>query len=365
MTATLVAAPRNTSVRRSSWAASGLRLRLAGGTTASASSTNPNLQSLPHPRANSRSRSSRSEEPLAHCRHRHGARRRVSTASHRPSARRRRQSLRSGRGHAEPGNRDYVTDGAIPIGLWQQFACYRSRTVASPQGTAIESGQAGRGHGRQLVETSGGAACGCTPVATNNAVFNASPRHHDSRGGPTIAGIDMTGFTGTLDTTASNWALTVNGRSPSKHPPGANSTVNVTGNVDVLTAGTVVQSRRVGVDDQRAWTNLSTPPRGLPGRARDNSRCASGTLTFAVLAGGRTSSTISRSMHCDHQHHVHDGGQPLRMGATLTIRNSTGGATDRPSLRHRRRTSASPQGRCPFDLRKLTANGSTSWSTAT
>src|SRR2546422_11523846 len=43
--------------------------------------------------------------------------------------------------------------------------------------------------------TSGGATCGCTPVATNNSIFNATPP-----GAPTLAartpnpGIDMTDF---------------------------------------------------------------------------------------------------------------------------------------------------------------------------
>ncbi len=61
--------------------------------------------------------------------------------------------------------------------------------------------------------SSGGASCGCTPTATDLAIFNASPTGTTTlAAATTIAGLDMTGFTGTLDTTnANNWPLTVNG----------------------------------------------------------------------------------------------------------------------------------------------------------
>ncbi|HYR80688.1 MAG TPA: hypothetical protein VEN80_00100, partial [Thermoplasmata archaeon] len=96
--------------------------------------------------------------------------------------------------------------------------------------------------GANWSNTSGGAPCSCTPVATNDVIFNATPTGTTTlAAATTIASIDMTGFTGTLDTTASNWALTVNGPFAIQGTFQArSSTIAVTGDVDVLTAGTIV-----------------------------------------------------------------------------------------------------------------------------
>src|SRR2546428_323754 len=96
--------------------------------------------------------------------------------------------------------------------------------------------------GANWSNTSGGATCSCTPVATNDVIFNATPTGTTTlAAATTIASIDMTGFTGTLDTTASNWALTVNGPFAIQGTFQArSSTIAVTGDVDVLTAGTIV-----------------------------------------------------------------------------------------------------------------------------
>src|SRR3989440_2214592 len=109
--------------------------------------------------------------------------------------------------------------------------------------------------------TSGGASCGCTPVATNNAFFNASPTGTTTlAAATTIARIDMTGFTGTLDTTASNWALTVNGAFLVQGTFLArNSTVTSTGDASVLTAGTTVNLGASTWTVNGIWTNQATP----------------------------------------------------------------------------------------------------------
>src|SRR5712692_1772344 len=125
----------------------------------------------------------------------------------------------------------------------------------------------------------GGAACGCTPIASNNVFFNATPTGTTSlAAATTIASIDMTGFTGTLDTTASNWPLTINGLFNVQGTFNArSSTVTVTGNVNVLTATSAIN---LGVSTWTVagtWTNASTSAGWIPG---------TGTVTFTSATGG-------------------------------------------------------------------------------
>src|SRR3989442_4529551 len=185
--------------------------------------------------------------------------------------------------------------------------------------------------GANWANTAGGATCSCTPVATNDVIFNATPtRHTTLAAATTIASIDMTGFTGTLDTTASNWALTVNGPFAIQGTFQArSSTIAVTGDVDVLTGGTIVSLGSSSWTVNGLCTSLSTSASWSAGTSTVTIRdAASGTLTFAALAGGTnefnnltldagvtTSITYTMAVNA------------LRMGATLTIRNSTGGAT--------------------------------------
>jgi len=94
--------------------------------------------------------------------------------------------------------------------------------------------------------SSGGASCGCTPTTTDLAIFNAVPTGTTTlSAATTVSGIDMTGFTGTLDASnANNWALTVNGNFTIQGtflPRG--SAITVTGNVTVAGATTVVTMR--------------------------------------------------------------------------------------------------------------------------
>src|SRR6266571_6052318 len=179
--------------------------------------------------------------------------------------------------------------------------------------------------------TSGGAACGCTPVATNIAIFNANPTGTTTlAAATTIASIDMTNFTGTLDTTASNWALTVNGPFAIQGTFQARgSTITATGDVDVLTAATIVNLGASTWTVNGLWTNLSTSASWTAGTSTVTIRdAASGTLTFAALAGGTNefnNLTLDASVTTSITYTM--GTNPLRMGATLTIRNSTGGAT--------------------------------------
>src|SRR5712692_9045543 len=125
----------------------------------------------------------------------------------------------------------------------------------------------------------GGAACGCTPIASNNVFFNATPTGTTSlAAATTITSIDMTGFTGTLDTTASNWPLTINGLFNVQGTFNArSSTVTVTGNVNVLTATSAIN---LGVSTWTVagtWTNASTSAGWIPG---------TGTVTFTSATGG-------------------------------------------------------------------------------
>src|SRR6267378_5490159 len=132
--------------------------------------------------------------------------------------------------------------------------------------------------------TSGGGACGCTPVATNNAIFNATPTGTTSlAAATTIASIDMTGFTGTLDTVAgSNWVLTINGDFDIQGTFLArNSTVTVTGNVTILTAATVVNLGNSNWTVSGTWTNASTSGTWASGGSTVTFNSATGaTMTF-------------------------------------------------------------------------------------
>src|SRR5436309_5095446 len=185
--------------------------------------------------------------------------------------------------------------------------------------------------GANWSNTSGGATCSCTPVATNDVIFNATPTGTTTlAAATTIASIDMTGFTGTLDTTASNWALTVNGPFAIQGTFQArSSTIAVTGDVDVLSAATIVNLGASGWTVNGLWTNLSTSASWAAGTSTVTIRdAASGTLTFAALAGGTNefnNLTLDASVTPSITYTM--AVNALRMGATLTIRNSTGGAT--------------------------------------
>src|SRR3989454_530411 len=190
--------------------------------------------------------------------------------------------------------------------------------------------------GANWSNTSGGATCSCTPVATNDVIFNANPTGTTTlAAATTIASIDMTGFTGTLDTTASNWALTVNGPFAIQGTFQArSSTIAVTGDVDVLTAGTIVSLGASSWTVNGLWTNLSTSASWAAGTSTVTIRDpASGTLTFAALAGGTNefnNLTLDASVTPGITYAM--AVNSLRMGATLTIRNSTGGATGSTTL---------------------------------
>src|SRR5437016_10501061 len=178
--------------------------------------------------------------------------------------------------------------------------------------------------------TSGGASCGCTPVATNNAIFNATPTGTTTlAAATTIASIDMTNFTGTLDTTASNWGLTVNGPFAIQGTLLArNSTVTSTGDASVLTAGTIVNLGASTWTVNGIWTNQSTSGSWVAGTSTVTIRdAASGTLTFAALAGATNefnNLTLDASVTTSITYTM--ATNALRLGGTLTIRNSTGGA---------------------------------------
>src|SRR5438309_939251 len=212
------------------------------------------------------------------------------------------------------------------------------RVVAAPNcgvaaGNCYRIGAGGAWNtGANWSNTSGGAACACTPIASNNAIFNGSPSGTTTlAAATTIASIDMTGFTGTLDTTAANnWALTINGAFRIQGTVNArNSTVTVTGNVNVLTAATVVRLGASTWTVNGTWTNLSTAAGWVAGSSSVTIRDAtSGTLTFAALAGAinefnnlTLDATVTTSITYTMATNA------LRLGATLTVRNSTGGAS--------------------------------------
>src|SRR5213594_4420130 len=263
-----------------------------------------------------------------------------------------------------PGTAITWTDGAT------DWAISAVRVLPTPNcgaasGNCYRIGAGGTwATGANWSNTSGGAACGCTPVATNNAIFNATPTGTTTlAAATTIASIDMTNFTGTLDTTASNWGLTVNGPFAIQGTLLArNSTIVVTGDVVMLTAGTIVNLGASAWTINGLWTNLSTSASWVAGTSTVTIRdAASGTLTFAALAGGTNefnNLTLDATVTTSITYTM--AANPLRIGATLTIRNSTGGATGPTILT----TSASNLGITTGALAlatfgSLTANGST------
>src|SRR5947199_20494 len=215
--------------------------------------------------------------------------------------------------------------------------------------------------GANWSNTSGGAACSCTPVATNDVIFNATPTGTTTlAAATTIASIDMTGFTGTLDTTASNWALTINGPFAIQGTFQArSSTISVTGDVDVLTAGTIVNLGASSWTVNGLWTNLSTSASWAAGTSTVTIRdAASGTLTFATLAGGTNefnNLTLDASVTPSITYTM--AVNALRMGATLTVRNSTGGATG-PTILTTSNLGVTAGSLAVATFGSLTANGS-------
>ena len=180
--------------------------------------------------------------------------------------------------------------------------------------------------------TPGGASCGCTPTTTDTAIFNASPTGTTTlSAATTIAAIDMTGFTGTLDTSnANNWSLTVNGNFAIQGTflPRA-STITIAGNVTVLGAATVVTMSTSAWTINGTWTNNSTSAAWSAGTGTVTIRDAvGGTLTFANLAGAANefnNLTLDASIAAGLTYTMATSG--LRIAGTLTLRNSTAGAT--------------------------------------
>src|SRR6266566_3190246 len=182
------------------------------------------------------------------------------------------------------------------IGGGNSWVLGAARVVAAPNcgvaaGNCYRIGAGGAWNtGANWSNTAGGASCACTPVASNQAIFNASPSGTITlAAATTIASIDMTGFNGTLDTTGSNWARTING----------------------------------------TWTNQSTAAGWTAGTSSVTIRdAANGTLTFASLAGATnefSNLTLDASVTTSITYTM--ATNALRMSGTLTIRNSTGGAT--------------------------------------
>src|SRR5437773_2558392 len=211
------------------------------------------------------------------------------------------------------------------------------RVVAAPNcgvaaGNCYRIGAGGAWNtGANWSNSAGGASCACTPVASNQAIFNASPSGTITlAAATTIASIDMTGFNGTLDTTGSNWALAINGAFLIQGTFNArNSTVSVTGNVSILTAATVVLLGASTWTINGNWTNQSTAAGWTAGTSSVTIQdAANGTLTFAALAGATnefSNLTLDASVTTSITYTM--ATNALRMSGTLTIRNSTGGAT--------------------------------------
>ena len=211
------------------------------------------------------------------------------------------------------------------------------RVVAAPNcgvaaGNCYRIGAGGAWNtGANWSNSAGGASCACTPVASNQAIFNASPSGTITlAAATTIASIDMTGFNGTLDTTGSNWALAINGAFLIQGTFNArNSTVSVTGNVSILTAATVVLLGASTWTINGNWTNQSTAAGWTAGTSSVTIRdAANGTLTFAALAGAAnefSNLTLDASVTTSVTYTM--ATNALRMSGTLTILNSTGGAT--------------------------------------
>src|SRR5437879_7036921 len=211
------------------------------------------------------------------------------------------------------------------------------RVVAAPNcgvaaGNCYRIGAGGAWNtGANWSNQSGGAACAWSPSASYNAVVNGAPSGTITlAAATTIASIDMTGFNGTLDTTGSNWALTINGAFLIQGTFNArNSTVSVTGNVSILTAATVVLLGASTWTVNGNWTNQSTAAGWTAGTSSVTIRdAANGTLTFAALAGAAnefSNLTLDASVTTSVTYTM--ATNALRMSGTLTILNSTGGAT--------------------------------------
>ena len=178
--------------------------------------------------------------------------------------------------------------------------------------------------------TSGGASCTCTPAATDNAYFDANPTGATTlTAATTIASIDMAGFTGTLDTTASNWALTVDGALEIQGTLLArNSTITVTGDVTVLTAASFINFSGSTWTVTGTWTNASTSASWSIGTATATFNSSSAqTMTFAALPGNAPefnnvifnsgASTVTFTMSTN----------ALVWSGTLTVRGDTGTTT--------------------------------------
>src|SRR5438552_3239765 len=142
---------------------------------------------------------------------------------------------------------------------------------------------------------------------------------------------------------------------------GRNSTIVVTGDMVMLTAGTIVNLGASAWTINGLWTKLSTSASWVAGTSTVTIRdAASGTLTFAALAGGTNefnNLTLDATVTTSITYTM--AANPLRMGATLTIRNATGGATGPTTMT----TSASNLGITTGALAlatfgSLTANGS-------
>src|SRR2546425_1559373 len=141
----------------------------------------------------------------------------------------------------------------------------------------------------------------------------------------------MTGFTGALDTTAANsWALTVNGNFLVQGTFLAeNSAVSVSGNVGIVSAGTIVNLGGSTWNVNGTWTNASTSSSWVAGTSTVTiADAGNATLTFAALTGGTNefnnmtldSTAIGGAVYTMAVNAV-------RIGAVLTVRNSTAGAT--------------------------------------
>lgn len=179
--------------------------------------------------------------------------------------------------------------------------------------------------------TSGGPACNCVPNTGDFALFNAFPTGTVSlAAGTAIAGLDMTGFTGTLDTTASNFFLTVNGNLTIQGvllPEG--SAITVTGGVTVTGATSYVTMSSSTWTVNGSWTNGSTSSAWSAGTSLVTIKDAtSATLTFAALAGPTNEFNnliLDSSLAAGVTYTM--ATNALRVAGALTIQNSTAGAT--------------------------------------
>ncbi len=219
-----------------------------------------------------------------------------------------------------------------------QWVVSAIEVVATPTCSSVGGGNCYRignngtwANGNLWSNSPGGAACGCTPLATDFVFFNATPTGTTSlAANTTVAGIDMTGFTGTLDTTASSWSLTVNGNLTIQGSINARgSAILVTGNVTVIGAGTTATLGTSVWTVNGAWTNGSTSAAWSAGTGSVTIKdAASATLTFAAL-GGSTNEfnnlTLDASVAAGLTYTM--ATNALRMGGTLIIQNSAVGAT--------------------------------------